>query len=936
MKITNIYPATQIQSEIIAGYLASSQVDYIGQVTIKTDKKDHHSLNCAVQKLYQRHEVLRTAFDWQNQNGIKAVVADSLPNGEYVNNYNIDSNEEFFDIKLKESQLICLNKPPLIRIALVHYNTAYYILWTRHHAITDQKSLIIFWEELWSLYDNPALPLNAVPPFSKFAKKDINTDKIKNQNTYLFAFPHAKRVKIKLTLTHKENTEITSNCKYANVTLAAYCFSAFAHSIKLFFGNNIPFISYVESDRPVEFSNTMGPFIKSSLISLDILNETNSGKFRTCVFDNILKARVGSKSQESHSEIRQESGKISFLFEEDRGFEALQTLEESAGIEVRLKLFCRVSIHDNCLSIELASQTSLLRDAELKTILREMKNSLLVSNDHSLLVGTNKYANLNDFLWESWKSQESIVAKDCSIALNGISLYQRVLEQANIIFSRIKHETIGFLIIKPNRSLNCLINILASIKIDYPFLLADDFPETNDCIKLIEGVTFYRNAGSHLPANLAYLIQTSGTTGSRKTVMIRKQNLVNHLIYRKKYDEYSTNVALTSSWIFDASLTVLFSTMIKGGCLSILPLVSDFDAPDEYFNLLSEHGINEINMVPSLLHLLCEYGLKKTSIHTITSAGEELNSKLARNLLTQSNIKLINEYGPSECTILSARYLVTVEKLDQEAQIPIGFPVDGVCIKLKPNNDGMDEIIIGGNSVGAGYLNNEEKNYSSFFFEQGMIWYRTGDCGSVNSDGSFNWLGRNDNHLKVNGKMYSSRYFESEMNKLGAHDCVCILGNYHSYMYYTGQSIDQEVVKTLSLTWRKDLGISISMVELNTIPRNRSGKVDHSVLKEKKDFITLTTNHNTAKTKHQVFVESILDRHIKLNSCPMIDLDSLGLLKLIALINNRFSVVMSVSEISSLPSWTQFFELMDIKLTSSSFNKTPEVKKKIQQRREYL
>ncbi len=934
MKIANKYLATQIQSEIIAGYLASSHEDYIGQVSIKTDKIDCALLNFAIQKLYARHEVLRTAFDWQHQNGIQAVVADSLPNGEYINHYYIESLEEFSHIKSKESQLINLNKPPLIRIAIVQNNTDYYILWTRHHAITDQKSLEIFWVELWSLYENPALYLEPVLPYSEFAKKNTIFVKSRSKCINLFLLPHAKRAKLNLELNNSEFVKVKSICKSANITLAAFCFSAFAYSVKSFFNDSIPFIGFVESVRPIEFSKTMGPFIKSSLISLDRLNEANIGKFRANVFNQILKARVESSAKEPHSGILQNSTNISFLFEEDLGLISLQTLEESAGIEVRLKIFCRVCIHDDCLKIELASQTSLIRNDDLQNILQVMKKSLLTNNDYSLFTNINEFASLDDLLWESWKSQDSIIVRDCFISLNGSSLYQRVLEQVDLINCKIKDKTNGCLIIEPDRSLNCVVNILASIKLDCPFLLVPNFIESADCTKLIDGVSFYKPAGLILPLNLAYLIQTSGTSGTRKIVMIKKKNLINHLIYRRKYNEYSSNVALTSSWIFDASLTVLFSTMIKGGCLSILPLVSDFDSPENYFNLLCSHNINEINMVPSLLHLLCEYGLKRTFIHIITSAGEELNPKLAKTILTQSNIKLINEYGPSECTILSSRYLVTIENLDQEIPIPIGFSPDGVCIQLIPNDDGMNEIIIGGDSVGAGYLNDQDKNYSAFFFDQGKTWYRTGDYGSINSDGSFNWLGRADNHLKINGKMYNSRYFESEMNKIGALDSVCILGNPHSYMYYTGQSIGEKEVKTLSITWRQDLGISISMLELDTIPRNLSGKVDLRLLKEKADLITLSANASISKATHHLLVENIIDRPVSLDSCPMNDLDSLALLKLIASINNKFSLKMSVSEISTLASWHQFLQLIDINLISLP-SKSPLVNKIVRQRREY-
>jgi acyl carrier protein len=125
------------------------------------------------------------------------------------------------------------------------------------------------------------------------------------------------------------------------------------------------------------------------------------------------------------------------------------------------------------------------------------------------------------------------------------------------------------------------------------------------------------------------------------------------------------------------------------------------------------------------------------------------------------------------------------------------------------------------------------------------------------------------------------------------------------------------------------------MLELDTIPRNLSGKVDLRLLKEKADLITLSANASISKTTHHLLVETIIDRPISLDSCPMNDLDSLALLKLIASINNKFSLKMSVSEISTLASWHQFLQLIDINLISLP-SKSPLVNKIVRQRREYL
>ena len=143
MQIEKIYPASNIQASIVAGYLASNKKDYIGQLTIPVSNINHLYLNRAVQILYARHEALRTAFDWQNQKGITSVVADKLPEDNYINEYKVENINYIDHIKAEEAEILTLNKPPLIRLALIRCDTKSFLLWTRHHAVTDQESIKI-------------------------------------------------------------------------------------------------------------------------------------------------------------------------------------------------------------------------------------------------------------------------------------------------------------------------------------------------------------------------------------------------------------------------------------------------------------------------------------------------------------------------------------------------------------------------------------------------------------------------------------------------------------------------------------------------------------------------------------------------------------------------------------------------------------------------
>jgi len=166
-------------------------------------------------------------------------------------------------------------------------------------------------------------------------------------------------------------------------------------------------------------------------------------------------------------------------------------------------------------------------------------------------------------------------------------------------------------------------------------------------------------------------------------------------------------------------------------------MITEFENSTEFFKSISNLNIQEINMVPSLLRLLINYGLAKTSINKITSAGEKLTPDLARLIINDSSVQLFNEYGPSECTILSTATQIT--NLDLQ-NLTIGKPVDGCTIKLYSSDNSSNEICISGMNVGLGYFKDQNKNKRTFY-DQGHLWYRSGDDACYTNNDNLQWLG---------------------------------------------------------------------------------------------------------------------------------------------------------------------------------------------------
>jgi non-ribosomal peptide synthetase component F len=159
------------------------------------------------------------------------------------------------------------------------------------------------------------------------------------------------------------------------------------------------------------------------------------------------------------------------------------------------------------------------------------------------------------------------------------------------------------------------------------------------------------------PRDLLYLVSTSGSTGKPKSVMLEHRNLANLLNFQSTYTgiDFSQRVLQFASIGFDVSAQEIFSTLLSGGELNLIPEDMKTDVP-RLFARITTNKISILFLPPAFLKLVfsrSEYteGFPKTLRHII-AAGEQLVIPGAlMEFLKQNRVFLHNHYGPSE-TIL--------------------------------------------------------------------------------------------------------------------------------------------------------------------------------------------------------------------------------------------------------------------------------------------
>ncbi|MFS1524192.1 amino acid adenylation domain-containing protein [Microbulbifer sp. 2304DJ12-6] len=266
-------------------------------------------------------------------------------------------------------------------------------------------------------------------------------------------------------------------------------------------------------------------------------------------------------------------------------------------------------------------------------------------------------------------------------------------------------------------------------------------------------------------AELAYIIFTSGSTGVPKGVMIDHRGPVNtnDSINRMLDVGPQDRILGLSSLSFDLSVYDIFGLLAAGGAL-VLPEESKSKDPAHWAELMVQHRVSIWNTVPALMQMLVDYCESTStaatgSLRRVMMSGDWIPLGLSERIWAlNDNTKVTSLGGATEASIWSISYPVE-EVLPHWKSIPYGKPLANQTYHvLKSDYRGCPdwvpgELYIGGIGVAKGYWGDKEKTASHFIIhpDTGEALYRTGDMGRYFPDGNIEFLGREDEQVKVQG-----------------------------------------------------------------------------------------------------------------------------------------------------------------------------------------
>ena len=450
--------------------------------------------------------------------------------------------------------------------------------------------------------------------------------------------------------------------------------------------------------------------------------------------------------------------------------------------------------------------------------------------------------------------------------------YRELNQRAN----RLAHHLIGLGVQVDDRVALCLrrgpdmlVALLAILKAgagyvpidaDYPaeriaYLLQDSDPiavlaqaSTRELLGVVPVIDLDAGDWQHLPdtnpalsrltpANLAYVIYTSGSTGQPKGVMVEHRTLENLVHWHAEaFDLHAgSHTASVAGCGFDAMAWEVWPALCVGATVH-LPLSS---IKNEHLDELLEWWRAQPLQVSFLPTPVAEYAFSRElghpTLRTLLIGGDKL-----RQFPRDQTFDVINNYGPTEATVVA-----TSGRIEPGRVLHIGRPIANAKVYLldrqqQPVPTGVQgELYVGGAGVARGYLNRPELTSAQFLDdpfsdEPHARMYRTGDLARWLADGNIEYLGRNDDQVKLRGVRIELGEIEAALSAHAAvRECVVLVRDGRLVAWFTAiESVEIGDLHQYLHARLPDTLVPAAYVRLDSLPLTAHGKLDRKALPE--------------------------------------------------------------------------------------------------------
>lgn len=355
----------------------------------------------------------------------------------------------------------------------------------------------------------------------------------------------------------------------------------------------------------------------------------------------------------------------------------------------------------------------------------------------------------------------------------------------------------------------------------------------------------------HIDTDPMCLINTSGSTGVPKSVVLNHRSTIDFIEWLFRTFEFTSNdqIGSLSPFYFDIYTLELLTALATGATLHVIPeKAATF--PATLVDYLSDRGVTFIFWVPTMMVNIANLGLlesgRLSKLRRVFFAGEVLPTRhlnIWRRHLP--NTEFVNLYGPIEITVDCTYYVIDRDFSDDEP-LPIGKPCSNSDVFLLSEEDQLittmrttGEICVRGSSLALGYFNNAEQTARSFVqnplnsaYPETI--YRTGDLGFWNEDGEMMFVGRKDFQIKHQGYRIELPEIENAALQIEGIKNACVVYARERQqivlIYEAVQEIKPSQIRASLLSRLPKYMLPKLIIHTSTMPMNPNGKIDRQHL----------------------------------------------------------------------------------------------------------
>ena len=365
--------------------------------------------------------------------------------------------------------------------------------------------------------------------------------------------------------------------------------------------------------------------------------------------------------------------------------------------------------------------------------------------------------------------------------------------------------------------------------------------------------------------DVAVIVNTSGTTGTPKGVMLTNDNL-NAVAFDYKYSgmEYQAGdgfLGIMPNFLAYGIGVGAHMTFVLGLKNIIIPALK----AEEFPKLVKKHKPAHFAGVPSHYQYLIESSIMKNAdlsfIKTAAAGGDAMDPALKKKtndfLISHgSKDKIKIGYGCTENTGLASSQFYVGESDEENELSTVGIPALYTTFRIVSTETGEDlgynedgEILLSGKGVMKGYVNNQEETDKVIEIKDGIRHLHTGDIGHIDEDGRIYTIGRIKRIIvRPDGHNVFPIYIENVVTKhplvkactcVGVKDAQHINGRAPVAFIVIEEGHETEIEQIISELEEMNLqalperDVALDYVVINEMPMTPAGKVDYKSLEDR-------------------------------------------------------------------------------------------------------